>query len=187
MLGLDSAGKTSILFTAVWMVLQNMTVHCNHNSTCLAQLLKHSISNPIRWELLREVLINGYSGLFWVHALAVCPGPKTACKHWGAVPEAAIFAFRLLEVVSQGTPFARAREGCGLRDKALLRCVLYTVCPPIDNIPYPTLPYLWSSTHGCGARWDHWVFICCNQEACIKELGTENVHSNRKGRSLLPN
>ena len=52
------------------------------------------------------------------------------CKHWGTVPEAAIFVFRLLEVVSQGTPFARAHEGCGLRDKVLLRCVPYSVCPP---------------------------------------------------------
>ena len=111
-----------------------------------------------------KLLVNGYSGLFWVHALAVCPGPKTACKHWGTVPEAAIFAFRLLKVVSQGTPFARAREGCGLRDKALLRCVLV------------------SATHGCGARWDHWVFVI--KKHVLKNLGPKMCTRIERGVAI---
>lgn len=70
-----------------------------------------------------ELLVNanGYSGLFRVHALAICPGPERrqhATRGYGARGcDFFFFVFRLLKVVSQGTPFrVRAREGCGLRN-----------------------------------------------------------------------
>ena len=90
-----------------------------------------------------ELLVNdnGYSGLFRVHALPICPGPERrqhTTRGYGARGCDFFFCvFRLLKVVSQGTPFRVRARAKGVACETRRYSAAYFTkwwCPPYMDV-----------------------------------------------------